>query len=113
MARPRKTHDNRRTHAVIFHLTQSEFEKIEGPALAAGFRTNDFARQLVLAKADTITVSTAPQVDPLLIAQLNHLGHNLNQITRGFHVSGELPQKVEDLCNRIETIIDAATTEAK
>ena len=56
-------------------------------------------------------VKTQRGHDPVLIKQLYHLGVNLNQLTKNAHIFKRVSPKVEELCHRIEVLMDEALGE--
>lgn len=106
MARPRLPENSqKRTKQVIFRLTEAEYHQLSVMAARAGFSVNTFARYVALARAKRIIVKTHARSDPALIKRLERIGHNLNQLTRYSHCSGQVPSQIHELCAHIHDIV--------
>ena len=108
MARPKKHADQQKSATVIFRITQSESLRLSHKAAAMGVSVNALARQMALGGSETVQVRTHNHADPALIQQLHHIGVNLNQITKRFHITGNTPRHLETLCKRINALMDKA-----
>jgi len=53
------------------------------------------------------------QCDPALIVQLNHIGHNLNQLVKNAHTFGHISPEVDRLCRIISDLINQAIEKEK
>lgn len=72
---------------------------------------NELARELVLSKVDTLIIKAEKKSDPALIKQIYHIGHNLNQLVKNAHIFGRVSPRIEQLCERIEKLMDQALEE--
>jgi|SRR5690606_5095144 len=83
MARPTKSTEHKRNIMFRLRLTLSEKSHLETLAKDAGFNISDYMRMVVLSNEPKSRVAT-PQQETLLklIAELNKMGSNLNQIAR-------------------------------
>lgn len=85
MARPAKHPDDRATSAFRIRLTAVEREQIEAKAAAAGVSLSQLIRSAVLRYR-----MPAPPIVREAMAELHHIGVNLNQIARHANATGEL-----------------------
>lgn len=111
MARPPKQKDLRRSHVISYRLTDSEYARLAHRAAATNTRVNELAKTLALTKSETLKVETFMRYDPMLINELNRIGHNLNQMIKRFHMTGRISPHMEALCDRIDQLIDQAIDE--
>ena len=108
MARPKKHADQQKSATVIFRITQSEYLRLSHKAAVLGVSVYMLVRKLALEGAETVQVKTHNHADPALVQQLHHIGVNLNQMTKRFHITGSTPKHLETLCKRIHALIDEA-----
>ena len=106
MARPRKQKSDSRGESVSFRLTPDELAAVEARAKKAGLTRSDYLRRMAL--KGKISVAPPARLDFKLVAELNRIGVNLNQMTRAANATGEVPPEVTRLCRRLETIITEA-----
>ena len=108
MARPPKEKDARKSRVVSYRLTDSEYARLAHRAATTNMRINELAKTLTLSKSETLKVETYMKYDPLLINELNRIGNNLNQMVKRYHMTGRASPLMEDLCDRIDQLIDQA-----
>ena len=106
MARPRKKKSDSRGESVSFRLTPDERAAVEARAKKAGLSRSDYLRRMAL--KGHITVAPPARLDFKLVAELNRIGVNLNQLTRAANATGQVPPEVRRLCRKLETIIAEA-----
>ncbi|MBB5350661.1 hypothetical protein HNR46_000889 [Haloferula luteola] len=107
MARPTLSSDRHRLHRIVFRLTDGEHRDLARRAKQLDRRANELARMLLLSALETPGQETS-YYDPAVVSELNAIGNNLNQITKGMHITGRLSPTVTALCQRIEDLIDEA-----
>ena len=113
MARPRSPQTKLMTRRVVFRLTESEFLRLAHKAAALNMKINAVARLLVTSSIErSLSVGDAP-LDPALLKQLYHIGHNLNQLVKNAHIFGRVSPRIETLCKRIEALMDEAVGKEK
>ena len=83
MARPTKAENEKRTERYNLRLTLAEREWLASQARAAGLSEIDYVRRRILGQTAT---SRQTVTDPALIAELNAIGHNVNQLARATHI---------------------------
>jgi len=108
MSRPRKAHDERRTHSVTFWLTPDEFAQLQGAAERAGVRANELARRLTQRGRLRLVIQATRRTDPAFLAQVRALGVNLNQLVKAAHLRGQVSPKIEEVCDEIRRVVLAA-----
>lgn len=106
MARPRKNKTESRAASVSFRLTPDELAAVEARAKKAGLTRSDYLRRMAV--KGHISVAPPPRLDFQLVAELNRIGVNLNQLTRAANATGQVPPEVPRLCRRLEAIIAEA-----
>jgi len=98
MARPRKREPERRSAMLPRpRVTPEERRAIEQKAAACGLTLTEYQRQAALNATVIVRDSTHLVA---LIRQISAIGNNLNQLTRGAHVTGEADQE------RVRHILD-------
>lgn len=108
MSRPLKNHNAKKTRQIIFRVSEDDYIPLRDIAARAGMKPNRLARLLVLQGGKTVTFSTGGTADPALLRQLDHIGHNLNQLVRNAHIYKGVSPRVEGLCEDIRRIIHTA-----
>ena len=108
MVRPKIDQSKRKKRTVSFRLTDTEFARLSYKAAVANLPVSRLARRLALSNLKTLVLRTEKRCDPALIKQLQHIGHNLNQLTKNAHIFGRVSIQVEELCVRIDALIDEA-----
>lgn len=89
MARPAKAASSQRGQYIRARMTPAELTAFDERANAAGLNRSEYLRQAALAGRVVIKKTTA--ADPALIAELNKIGVNLNQLTRTANANGPGP----------------------
>jgi hypothetical protein len=103
MARPSKASDAHRGRHLAVRLTPDELAILETRIRQSGLARSDYVRQAVL--AGRVVVKTLTAADPALIAELNRIGVNLNQLTRTANGTGQIPPDLDRLCRKIEDVV--------
>ena len=106
MARPKLPPSERKTHRIVFRLTDQEYLPLDQKAAAQSIPTNELARQLTLSKIEKLVVEAQTGANPALLKQLHYIGHNLNQLVKNAHIFGRVSPRIEQLCQRIDTLMD-------
>ena len=103
MARPQKQSDDHRQHHLRVRLTAEELVAIQERVRLAGVSQSDYIRHAAL--TGRVQLSRTAAADPRLIAELNRIGVNLNQMTRTANGTGRVPPEVVRLCEKIEQLV--------
>jgi Bacterial mobilisation protein (MobC) len=91
-------------------VTSDELKRIHAHAAARGMRPVDYGRARLLAEWRAGGSTSAPHLDPLLLAALSRLGNNLNQIARRLNMLDQpTPPTLEPLLREIRAIINTST----
>ena len=98
----------RMPHVISFRITEKDYTLLAHKAATADISVNDLARRICLSRVEQIVIAPSRAVDPALITQIHYIGHNLNQMAKRMHMSGRISPHVDDLCRRIEALIDEA-----
>jgi hypothetical protein len=104
MARPQKQTDAHRRHRIMARLTADELALFAERVRQAGLTASDYLRQAALA-ARVMVPSTKSKADPALIAELNRIGVNLNQMTRTANGTGKVPPELTRVCEKIDALV--------
>lgn len=89
MARPTKAEHEKRTERYNLRLTLAEREQLASQARAAGLPESEFIRRRLLGQP------LPPRrlvTDPALVAELNAIGNNVNQLARATHTGRQFQQ---------------------
>lgn len=105
MARPKKTEGQRRDRLGQFRLTEEEELSVKMNAAAAGLTVAEFTRRRVLG----LTVSPpAARADAALIAEVNRIGVNVNQIAfainAGREYRGDWGAVYDEVCRVLDKV---------
>ena len=111
MARPTAPKHQKKGRVVSFRATRSEFARLEFNASATFLSVNHVAREKVFGHIMSPEIRIIPAIDPVLIKELHHIGHNLNQLVKNAHIFERVSLQVEGLCIRIDRLIDRAVGE--
>jgi hypothetical protein len=104
MARPPKNDEEKHARWIKFRVTEAERNLILARAGTSGKSVSDFLRSMALDGRIEIRESKA---DFELIQALNHIGVNINQITKRFNASGQLRHRsLELMLNRLDETLD-------
>lgn len=104
MARPTKSAAESRTEPVRYRLTKAEWRQAELKARAAGMSVPLYLRRAGLA-ARVVVRQVPVTADARLVAELNRIGVNLNQMVRAYHAAGTVPTELRATCKRIEELV--------
>jgi len=97
MARLKKTHEGeRRTRTLTVQLSPTERAEIE--RAATGWPTvSEFARSRLLSAKNRAATPARPAMDPQLatglLAELNKIGSNINQMARRANAADRIPEE--------------------
>lgn len=110
MARPKSHHSRLMTRRIVFRITEGEFLRLAHKATALNMKVNAAARLLVMImiERESPRSNGESRIDPALLKQLYHIGHNLNQLVKNAHIFGRVSPRIEKLCARIEALMDEA-----
>ncbi|MCA8890894.1 MAG: plasmid mobilization relaxosome protein MobC [Hyphomonas sp.] len=105
MARPTKAENEKRTERYNLRLTLAEREWLASQARAAGLSEIDYVRRRILGQpvANRRTVT-----DPALIAELNAIGHNVNQLARATHTGRQFQQYWREIGDELRRVLALA-----
>jgi hypothetical protein len=105
MARPKSESADGKAVKVTFRLTEAEAAILDRRAGKSQLSRSEYLRKIAL-KGGLVVRKTRQEADPALLAELNRIGVNLNQLVRRNHILGKPPLRpVETLCREIETLI--------
>lgn len=101
---------NRLTRTVKFRVSERDHARLIRRAEAARLRVNELARQLVTGNARRNI--DAPALDPSVVLLLQDIGLRLRRIRAGIGFDPGLCARIDDLCRRIENLMDHAAAGA-
>ena len=108
---PIKTAIPRKKRIISYRVNDAEFLRLAQRAAASDMPVNQLARHLALTKIEDIVIEARQSHDPALLKQLYHIGHNLNQLVKNAHIFGRISPRVEQLCERIDKLMDESLSE--
>ena len=103
MARPKK--DAAEARSLPFHgrLTPSEALAVKANAAAAGLTVSEFCRRRILG----MTVTPPPaRADAALIAEVNRIGVNVNQLAHAFNADRTFRSDWEAIRDEVASVLD-------
>jgi Bacterial mobilisation protein (MobC) len=103
MARPQKQSAQHRQHRLSVRVTADELAVFLERVRQAGIDRSDYLRQAAL--VTRVTAPSTAKADPALIAELNRIGVNLNQMTRTANGTGRVPPELIRLCEKIDQLV--------
>jgi hypothetical protein len=103
MARPQKQSTQHRQHRLSVRVTADELAVFLDRVRQAGVDRSDYLRQAALVAR--VTAPSTARADPALIAELNRIGVNLNQMTRTANGTGRVPPELIRLCEKIDELV--------
>lgn len=105
MARPKKATEDKRTERYNLRLTLAEREQLASQARAAGLSEIEFVRRRILGQP-------IPQrrivSDPALVAELNAIGNNVNQLARATHTGRQFQQYWQEIGEELRRVLARA-----
>jgi lambda repressor-like predicted transcriptional regulator len=104
MARPQKQTETHRPHRLSVRVSADELAAFTERVKLAGVNPSEYLRQAALRRRVSVP-SAARRADPLVIAELNRIGVNLNQLTKTANSTGKVPPALDQLCRKIEEIV--------
>ncbi len=104
MSRPLKTDASRLSNRLIVRLTDEDKARICANAQKAGLGISEYVRRVAI--DGNVVVKQQSAYGMALASQLRHIGINLNQLTRDFHIHGEYPPELGGVCAKLEIIFD-------
>lgn len=103
MARPKKSVQEANDHVLPpIRCTASEKERIRMRAQKLGLTVSEFVRTMALNGKIIVQQSTH---DYELVEQLKRIGVNINQQTRRLNTTGEIPDQLYGLWERLDLIL--------
>jgi hypothetical protein len=84
-------------------VTAAELAQIAERIRQAGIDQSEYLRWAALSAR--VEFSRTATADPMLIAELNRIGVNLNQMTRTANGAGRVPPELSRLCEKIEKLV--------
>lgn len=105
MPRPKKTDVEKLTHRLPhIRCTESDLARIQRNAERAGYTNlSDYIRRMAL---DGQIVVRRESTSFALVEQIRRLGVNVNQQTRKFNATGNVPDELRRLWAKLETVLD-------
>ncbi len=112
MARLKKTHEGERHTAHYgFDMTPPQRAELDRKAARAGLHVAEFCRRTLLAER-ALPTPARPTLDPntatALLAELNKIGSNINQIARRANAADRIPEA--DVLKAIQIDLKAVFT---
>ena len=104
MARPKKDDSEKQNTDLRVRCTIEEKKQIQSNAITADMTLSEYVRTIALNGKIIIKQS---MVEFTYLEQLNKIGVNLNQQTKKFNATGQAPEQLTVLWNKLETLIDA------
>lgn len=105
MARPKKKVDQRRNRLGQFRMTADEELSVKMNAAASGLTVAEFTRRRVLG---LIVTPPAAKADAALIAEVNRIGVNVNQIAfalnAGRDYKGDWDAVYDEVCRVLDKV---------
>lgn len=101
-------HAQKKAHVISFRVTSAEYARLVYNAAASASSVNVWVRGRVLSGDPKTAIEIVSQCDPALLKQLHHIGHNLNQLVKNAHIFGRVSPHVEQLCIKINRLLDQA-----
>lgn len=101
--RPRLLEEERRAFSVRPGFNESEFNRLEDRAEAAGLELPEFIRRLALNKS----FYALPAINKSALTELSRIGNNVNQIARAIKLNGNaiaIEQTLTHLQKQLDTI---------
>ena len=103
MPRPKKTDTERRTHLAQFRLTAGEALTAKMNAAAAGVSPGEYYRRRTLGLTVTPPASRA---DAQLLAEINRIGVNVNQLAFAWNAGREFKGDWEAVRDELARVLD-------
>ena len=102
--RPRLTRAEKRSAAIPpVRLTPDELDAVREAAARAGLTLSDYVRRLVLGHR---VVAARADTDAAVLADLNRVGVNLNQMTRRVNVTGAVPPELRAALAEVRAAVE-------
>lgn len=103
MARPKKQPDEQRLSSVRADLTLAEKAFVQEQAATAGLSEAEYTRRRVLG----VTVRPAPRrADASMVAELNRVGINVNQLARSVHLDRDFVRHWEEIARQLQDVLE-------
>lgn len=103
MARPKKQPDERRTASIRADLTMAEKVYIQEQASRAGMTEAEYTRRRLLGQP----VQASPRrADASMLAELNRIGVNVNQLTRAVHTERDFVRYWQEIGGELRIAIE-------
>lgn len=105
--RPELAPGERMTETVTFRLTVADRAAAEANAARAGIPLAELARRAVTGAKIKDRAKGAASIPPGLLADLNRVGNNLNQIAHAAHLGRDLRHNAETALADLRALMDA------
>lgn len=103
--RPKKADGSLKDSHVIVRVSLVEKAAIQDAAAAAGVSASEYLRSLAL---DAPLPAVARSADPALLAELNAIGNNLNQLARSVHRGSAFQAYWKEIGKELEAVLAKA-----
>lgn len=101
--RPRKADQERRIESVRADLTVAEKTHVRRQAAKAGLSEAEYTRRRVL--GFEVTAAARRSFDPALVAEVNRVGVNVNQLTRSVHMGREFTAYWNEIGTELKAVL--------
>lgn len=105
MPRPRKSADELRSETARVRLTLSEREQLREQSARAGLDEAEFMRRRILGLPVTPTRS---RTDPALVAAVNRVGVNVNQLAAATHMGRDFTRFWREIGDELRGVLAKA-----
>lgn len=103
--RPEKSESEAKSERVAFRLTIDERLAIEAKAVAVGATVSEYARAAALT-ARAPRPQNEQAGNPAMLAELNRVGVNLNQIARSLNRGGAVPSDLSEVLDQVRSLVE-------
>lgn len=103
MARPKKTDHEKRDQRFNLRLTVAEIEHLRAQAETAGLAPHEYARLRV---TDHVVKPARQHVDAALLAELNRIGVNVNQLARAVHTDRSFQEHWPIILRELRAVLE-------
>lgn len=103
MARPKKNEHEKRDQRFNLRLTVEEIEHLRAQAVIAGLPPHEYARLRVTGH---VVKPVRQYADASVVAELNSIGINVNQLTRAVHTDRRFQQHWEAIRDQLQTTLN-------
>ena len=103
MARPKKTDHEKRDQRFNLRLTVAEIEHLRAQAENAGLAPHEYARLRV---TEHVVKPARQHVDAALLAELNRIGVNVNQLARAIHTDRSFQEHWQMIRRELRAVLE-------